>query len=385
MPSAVIPLDRPEVGDAEVRALRRVLDSGWLTQGPEVAAFEEELAEVVGAPVACAVSSGSAALLLALGAVGAGRGAEVVTVSHSFIATADAIRMTGATPVFIDIDPASSNMDPALLGPAISARTVAVVCVHQMGMPADLAAILPIAAEHGVAVIEDAACAVGSEILWGDRWEPIGRPHGMAACFSFHPRKLVTTGDGGMVTTGDAGFDRQVRGARAHGMSVAAHARHEADKVTFETYDRPGFNFRLTDLQAAVGRVQLGRLAGSVQRRRVLAGRYHRLLAEIPTVGVAVEPPWARSNWQSYGVRLAEGLDQRTVMQGLLDRGVASRRAVMCAHRERAYPPGSWRAGSELSHSEAAQDRGVLLPLYPQMSHADQDLVVEALGAVCSR
>ena len=175
--------------------------SGWVTQGPEVAAFEREFAEYVGAPHACAVSNCTTALHLALLAVGVGAGDEVITVSHSFIATANAIRYCGATPVFVDIEPGTLNMDPALIEPAITERTKAILCVHQLGMPCDLARIVEIGRRRGIPVIEDAACAIGSEILWNGRWEKIGKPHGDIACFSFHPRKVITTGDGGMLTT----------------------------------------------------------------------------------------------------------------------------------------------------------------------------------------
>jgi perosamine synthetase len=380
----MIPLTRPDVGEPELEAVQRVLSSRWLTQGPEVAAFEHEFAAFVSAPYACAVSNGSAALMLALRAVGAAPGREVVTVSHSFIATTDAIRMTGATPVFVDIEPATFNMDPELIEATLSPQTAAILCVHQSGMPCDLDATLTIAEQHDVPVVEDAACAAGSEILWRDRWERIGRPHGAVACFSFHPRKLLTTGDGGMVTTADPEIDGRVRRQRVHGMNVAAHERHESPTVSFETYSEPGFNHRLTDLQAAIGRVQIDRLPAAVTRRQELAARYAELLYDVPAVRPPVEPGWARSNWQSYCVRLADGLDQRTVMQRLLDLGVASRRGVMCAHREPAYPPGTWRCGSpSLAHSEAAQDQGVILPLYPQLTDEQQDCVVRALGRAC--
>jgi len=375
----VIPLSSPDVGAAELDAVRRVLATGWLTQGPEVHAFEAEFARYVGAPFACAVANGSAALMLALQAVGSRPGSEVVTVSHSFIATADAIRMTGAMPVFVDVDPATKNLDASLLEAALSPRTAAILCVHQMGMPADLGAILEIATPRGVPVVEDAACAAGSEILWRGGWERIGRPHGTVACFSFHPRKLLTTGDGGMVTTADAEVDERIRRWRVHGMSVAAHERHGASTVSFESYDDPGFNFRLTDIQAAIGRVQLGRLPAAVTRRRELAARYHRLLSAVPTVAIPTEPEWARSNWQSYAVQLAEDLDQRQVMQRMLDLGVASRRGVMCVHREAAYPQGTWRSSGPLGQSERAQDRGVILPLSAQMTEPEQDVVVGAL------
>ena len=390
IPSAQqIAVARPVLGDAEVAAVRRVIESGWITQGPEAAAFEREFAAVVGAPHACSVSSGTTALHCALLAAGIGAGDEVITVSHSFIATANAIRYVGAAPVFVDIEAHGGNIDVDLAAAAIGPRSRAILAVHQTGMPCDLARLLPLARAHGLLLIEDAACAAGSEILWQGRWTSIGAPIGDAACFSFHPRKVLTTGDGGMVTTARADWDARIRSLRHHGMNVSAHARHSADQVIFEQYDEPGYNFRLTDLQAAIGRVQLMRLQDMVARRRALAARYASALAGHPRLGTPSEPAWARSNWQSYGVRLDESLDQRAVMQQLLDRGIATRRGVMCAHREPAWrQPGAWRCvgdpATALRRSEAAQDHTVLLPLSPQMSDAQQDYVIAMLGE-CTR
>jgi len=374
-----IPIARPLVGEAEADAARRVILSGWLTQGAEVAAFEAEFAAAVGAPHACAVSSCTTALHLALLAAGVGAGDEVVVPSHSFIASANAIRYCGATPVFADIDAGGFNLDPAQVAAAIGPRTRAILCVHQIGMPCDLPALAALAKDRGVALIEDAACATGSEILWQGGWQPIGRPHGDVACFSFHPRKLLTTGEGGMLTTARADWDAAFRRWRQHAMSVPDTARHASSEVVFESYDEVGFNYRMTDIQAAVGREQLKRLPAIVARRRALASRYRTLLAGIAGVAAPVEPNWARSNWQSYCIRVP-GRDQRAVMQAMLDRGIATRRAVMCAHREPAYAA----AGATLPESERAQDQGILLPLYVQMTEAEQDRVVAGLRAVLS-
>jgi dTDP-4-amino-4,6-dideoxygalactose transaminase len=228
-------------------------------------------------------------------------------------------------------------------------------------------------------VIEDAACAVGSEILWEGRWERVGRPLADIACFSFHPRKLLSTGDGGMLTTRNQKLDATFRLLRQHGMTVSDAARHSSSQVVFEEYAVPAYNYRMTDIQAAIGRVQLSRLSTIVERRRALVAVYSDRLRGIPNVIPAVESPWARSNWQSYTVRVEPPLEQRRVMQRMLDDGVSTRRGVMNAHREPAYPAGSWRAPGPLTRSERAQDTVIILPLYHQMTDEEQQRVVAAL------
>jgi dTDP-4-amino-4,6-dideoxygalactose transaminase len=381
---SLIPVARPWMDEREVEAARRAILSGWVSQGPEVAIFEQEFADAVGAPHACAVSNCTAALHVALVALGVGRGDEVITVSHSFIATANAIRYCGATPVFVDIDLDTFNIDPAAIEGAVSDRTRAILCVHQLGMPCDLEAVLSIAAARRLPVVEDAACAAGSEFQRGGEWDTIGRPHGDVACFSFHPRKLLSTGDGGMLTTASPELDAKFRLLRHHGMSVPDTVRHASSTVIAESYPVVGYNYRLTDIQAAVGREQLKRLPAMVERRRGLAARYHHRLRELPGVVVPREPDWARSNWQSYAIRLLPPLDQRRVMQRMLDDGVATRRGAMNAHREASYPEGSWRPSpAGLGNSERAYDSTVVLPLYHQMTDQDHDRVVAALENAC--
>ena len=380
--STVIPVARPWMDEQEADAARRAILSGWVTQGPEVAAFEREFAEAIGAPHACAVSSCTTALHVALAALGVGADDEVITVSHSFIATSNAIRYCGATPVFVDIDPATFNIDPALVEAAVTPRTKAILAVHQLGMPCDLASLASIAARRRVPLVEDAACAIGSELEWQGEWQRIGRPHGTVACFSFHPRKLLSTGDGGMLTTSDAQLDRSFRLLRQHGMSVPDAVRHASNTVIFESYPIVGYNYRLTDIQAAIGREQLKRLPAIVSRRRELAARYHEALHSIDGVIVPREPRWARTNWQSYAIRVGAGINQQVLMQRMLDAGISTRRGAMNVHREAAYPPGTWRAGSGLGQSEDAQETAVVLPLYHQLTEEDQDRVIATLASV---
>ena len=401
IPPKAIPITRPLFDQREVDAASRPILSGWVTQGPEVAAFEKEFAASVGAAHACAVSNCTTALHLALLACGVKAGDEVITVSHSFIATANAVRYTGAVPVFADIEPATFNIDPRIVERLITPRTRAVMCVHQVGMPCDLAALVDLTRRRGIFLIEDAACAIGSEMRWKRdgrfEWEKIGKPHGDVACFSFHPRKVISTGDGGMLTTSRPDWDQKFRLLRQHCMNVPDTVRHGSAQVIFESYPELGFNYRMTDIQAAVGREQLKRLPEIILRRREIAARYGALLNTIPGLVLPIEPEWARSNWQSYCVRLPDGLDQRAVMQALLDRGVASRRGVMCAHREPAYQKEPWSCGSEagrcgcgpagcrrLLESERATDRCVILPLYPQMTVEEQSRVAQCLSEACS-
>jgi dTDP-4-amino-4,6-dideoxygalactose transaminase len=375
---SMIPIAKPTLGEDEAAAAREAILSGWVTQGPQVAAFEEEFARYVGAPHACAVSSCTTALHLALHALGVGPGDEVVTVSHSFIATANAIRYCGARPVFVDIDPQTYNIDPGLLAAAIAPRTRAILPVHQMGLPCDLAAILKIAERHRLPVIEDAACAIGSEIRISGAWEKIGKPHATVACFSFHPRKVITTGDGGMLTTRDPELDRKFRLLRQHAMSVSDQVRHTAKSVVFESYPVVGFNYRMTDIQAAIGRQQLRRLPGILRRRQELAARYAQALDTIPGLEPPIVPDFARSNFQSYAVRVTPDypVSRGELMAVLLSEGISTRRGIMNAHQERAYADSPRCA---LPTSEAARDSVILVPLYNEMTEVEQNQVIEAL------
>ena len=394
----IIPVARPWLDEREAEAAKRPIMSGWVTQGPEVAAFENEFAKYVGAKHACAVSSCTTALHLALLAVGVKPRDEVITVSHSFIATANSVVYCGAKPVFVDIQPDTFNIDPDRIENVITPSTCAILCVHQMGMPCDMAAITDLAQKKSLPVVEDAACAIGSEILWNGNWEKIGKPQGDIACFSFHPRKVITTGDGGMITTDNGEWDNLFRLLRVHGMSMDSSARHRSGSVAFESYPNLGFNYRMTDIQAAIGREQLKRLPEIVAQRRKLGDRYRKLLADIPGVTTPSEPSWARSNWQSYCVRLPEGCDQVKAMQQMLEAGVSTRRGIMCSHREPAYANEQpWSCGNgpgncicqpgkckNLPESETAQDHSILLPLYHQMTEEEQDRVVEALRQACN-
>jgi dTDP-4-amino-4,6-dideoxygalactose transaminase len=240
-------------------------------------------------------------------------------------------------------------------------------------------AIMEIANRRGLPVVEDAACAIGSELRTAGQWQKIGRPHGLIACFSFHPRKVLTTGDGGMLTTADAELDAKFRLLRQHSMSVSDRTRHTANTVIFEEYPELGFNYRMTDIQAAVGRVQLKRLPELLERRRQLAEAYGRAIAGIPGLEAPFVPEYARTNFQSYAVRVTGDypISRDELMQRLLDAGVSTRRGIMNAHQEPAY---SYMTGQDLPRSEEARDSIVLLPLHHALSVEDQAYIIEQLA-----
>lgn len=378
IPARCIPIARPSVGSEEEAAVLAVLRSGWLSQGPRVAEFEERFAAYVGARHAVAVSSCTTALHLALHALGVSAGDEVVCPSLSFIATANSIAYTGAKPVFVDIDRATCNLDPDRLEAAITPRTRAILTVHQIGLPSALTEILGIGRCLGLPVVEDAACAIGSEY----QGSLIGAPHAVMACFSFHPRKILTTGEGGMITVSDEKLAARLRRLRQHAMSVSDLARHGTQQVVIEGYPEIGYNYRMTDLQAAIGLTQLRRLPDFLERRRFLAQRYTGALSELGWLLPPHTPPECRHNFQSYMIRLASGapVSRDRLMQALLDRGISSRRGVMPIHREPPYRDLRWDRC--LTETNAAADETMILPLYHDMTEEEQDYVVESIQEI---
>ncbi|MBN1353761.1 MAG: DegT/DnrJ/EryC1/StrS family aminotransferase [Candidatus Omnitrophica bacterium] len=381
----MISIAKPCLGNEEIRAARKVILSGWVSQGPRVKEFENRFLSYTGSKYACAVSSCTAGLHLALLAVGVRPGDRVVTVSHSFIATANSIRHTGAEPVFVDIDPETFNISPACLEMCLNknrSRVAAILVVHQMGMPCDLGNILRLARRFKLPVIEDAACAIGSEVSvnGGKTWERIGKPHGDIACFSFHPRKVITTGDGGMLTANNNNYDKKFRLLRHQGMSISDRDRHCSKKVIFEKYPATGYNYRMTDIQAAIGIEQLKKIKRIVKKRRQIARLYGSELKGVKWLKLPVEPFYCRSNWQSYPVRILKKnapLERNRLMQRLLDAGISTRRGIMNAHQEKAYA----LSGTDvrLKNSELARDEVMLLPIFYDMRESQVKKVAKEI------
>ena len=343
-----IPIARPFFGAEEEAAAAEVLRSRWVGQGPKVAEFERAFAEYVGAPHAVATSSCTTALHMTLAALGIGDGHEVICPSLSFIATANSIVHAGAKPVFAEVDQRTFNLMPGKL--PIGPRTKAILLVHQIGLPANLEEFEKIARAHKLHLIEDAACAVGATY----RGTRIGKPVGVAACFSFHPRKIISTGEGGMITTADADLADRLRSLRNHG----------------DPYDRIGWNYRMTDLQAAIGIVQLGRLDSMLARRRSLAARYSESLAKVADVPVV--PSDREHAFQSYVIRVR---DRGRIMAQLEAAGIQTRIGLMAAHLQPLY------RGVSLPVSERLAAELLALPLYHELAEADQDRVIRSACA----
>lgn len=368
-----IPVMIPWLGEEEARAASEAVLSGWVAQGPRVAAFEQAFAERVGAEHGVAVSSCTTALHLSLVALGLGPADEVVVPSLSFIATANAVRYVGAEPVFADVDLATGNLTVATVDAVRTARTRAVLAVHQGGAPADVHALRAACADWDLPLVEDAACAIGSSV----GGKPVG--HGaLIAAWSFHPRKLVTTGEGGMITTDDAEWAARLRRLREHGMSASAAERHASNKPVLESYLEVGYNYRMTDVQAAIGLVQLGRLEAMIARRRELAARYDTLLHDVPGLTPVRDPAHGQSNFQSYWVLLDEDfpVGRDDLLAALAAAGISARRGIMAAHLEPAYAD---HPRAPLPVTERITHDSLILPLFHTMTEAQQDRVVAAL------
>lgn len=368
---------QPWLGEDEIEAVAAVLRSGWVAQGPQVAAFERAFAAAQEAPYAVAVSSCTTALHLALVVAGVGPGDDVVVPSFSFVATANAVVHAGARPLFADVDPATGNVTRETVAAAVTPATAAVIAVDQGGVPVDLPDVRSFCDPRSITVVEDAACAAGSR----RHGRPVGADAEIAA-WSFHPRKLLTTGEGGMVTTSRPDWADRVRRLREHAMSQSAAERHASVLAPPEEYLEPAFNYRMTDLQAAVGLVQLGRLPEMVARRRQLAENYAKAVAELPGLRMVADPAWGTGNFQSCWIEVEPSfpVDREGLMARLAAADISARRGIMASHRQPAYRDRD-TGHADLSVTERLTDRTLILPLFHELGDSDQDRVVEVLRA----
>lgn len=373
----MIPIAKPYLTAEEAQAAYDTILTGWITQGPRVAEFEEKFAQYTGAKYAVALSNCTTALHLSMIVAGVGAGDEVICPTMSYIATANSIKYVGAKPVFAEVNPVTYNLDVNDVEKRITPKTKAILLVHQIGMPGDIDAFAALAKKHNLVLIEDAACAAGSSYKGGK----IGS-HSSLVCFSLHPRKVISTGDGGFVTTDNEEYYNRLKLLRQHGMSVNDRVRHEANKVIFEDHLEVGYNYRMTDIQAAVGIHQLAKLDWIVEERRKIARQYQEALSDIEFIRVPKEEDGYFSNFQSFSVYLHKDcpVSRNDLMQKMLDEGIATRRGIMTAHRETAYKEEC--KGLSLPVSEDAADNSIILPLYIPMDQKDIDKVISTFRKI---
>lgn len=367
-----VPLAKPYLDKEDAQNAYDTILTGWVTQGPRVHEFEEKFAQYVGSKYAVALSNCTTALHLAMIVAGVTADDEVICPSMSYVATANSIRYVGAKVVFAEVNPITYNIDINDVRKKITSKTKAILIVHQIGMPADIDAFKDLCKEKNLILIEDAACAAGSSY----KGKKIGS-HSDLVCFSFHPRKVITTGDGGMITTNNEAYRERIKLLRQHAMSVNDRIRHESNKIIFEDHIELGYNYRMTDIQASVGIKQLEKLDKIIEERRKVAYQYHEAFKDIECIRLPIEESGYFSNYQSYSIYLKPEckINRNELMQALLDVGIATRRGITTAHRETAYK--TYQTSYNLPISEDASDRSIVIPLFYPMSIDEIDYVIE--------
>ena len=374
MRDTFLPFSRPSITDADVAAVADVMRSGWLTTGRECQEFESEFARATGCPGAVALASATAGMHLALSALGVGPGDEVITPSMTWVSTPNLVKLAGAEPVWVDVDPGTLMTTADRVEPLITPRTRAIIPVHYAGAPADMDPLRALAASRGIPLLEDAAHAAGTVYR--------GRPVGAVGTtiFSFHPIKNITTGEGGMLCSDDDGFLARVRRLKFHGLGVDAFDRETQGRRPQAQVVEPGYKYNLTDMAAALGRTQLARMDGMNAARRALAALYAERFAEIPEILPLAIPGWPHVHaWHLYVVRLDKpGLTRDAFMERLKRRNIGTGIHFLAAHTH-AYYRGLGAGKAELPATEWNSERILSLPLFPDMMPEDVDDVIAAI------
>lgn len=388
----MIPITKPYLDIKEEKLVAEVLRSGWLTQGPKVMEFENKVVEYVNAKYAIAVTSCTTALFLALKTLNIRSGDEVIVPSYSFIATANAVVHAGATPVFADIDRQTYNISvlsikkiiesgyrldsskKTLINKVTHNKLRVIMPVHQVGLPAEMDSIIELADKYRLYVIEDAACAIGSEY----KGKKIGG-HSHMACFSFHPRKVITTGEGGMITTNSKEYAEKLRTLRQHCMTVSDLNRHQSNNVVFESYPEVGYNFRMSDIQAAIGISQMYKIEEIIKKRIAIVAIYNKAFAGHPYLEIPYVPEGCGHNYQSYLLKVKKNspISREKIMSRLSNKGIAARRGIMAIHKEQAYQ--SVKNIIDLPVTEECAQTAFIIPLYPQMTEDEIEYVISEI------
>ena len=379
-----IPFARPDTGEEEIDAVARALRSGWLSTGPETRAFETEFADFLGGGLhAIAVNSATAALHLALEAIGIGPGDEVIAPTLTFTATVEVARYLGADAVLVDVDPITLNMDPAKIEAAITPRTKAILPVHYSGLACDMDAIFAIAQRHKLQVVEDAAHALPATY----RGQTIGQLGSAATAFSFYANKTMTTAEGGMIVTRDAELAARMRVMRLHGISRDVFDRFQSTTPGwYYEIIAPGFKYNMPDISGALGRVQLRRLPGFLERRQQMAARYLQELRDLPLILPADAPAGETHAWHMFVIRLSDAarLTRDQVIQALSDAGIGTSVHYLPLHRQPYWRDRYGLQNEQFPVADDAYERMISIPLYTAMSDDEQGRVITALHAILS-
>jgi len=375
-----IPILKPWLEEEEIKAVVEVIQSGWISQGPQVANFEQAVAKYVGAKYGVATNACTSALHLSLRLSGIKQGDEVICPSFTCMATTNSIHHTGALPVFADIDPKTYNLDPEAMANAITLRTRAILLVHQIGLPADRDRFISLVEKYHLSLIEDAACTFGATYK-GQRIGGLGSP----TCFSFHPRKMITTGEGGMIMTNDAQLAEKARMLRSTGASTSDLERHKAKGILVPEYTDTGYNYRLTDIQAAIGLVQLSKIDAMLKQRATQAKYYDESLSQLEEITTPYVPEYATHAYSSYLVRLTPKSRVRRdeLLKKMSETGISCRIGIQPLHWE-PYYQGRYGKICLPVTEEVAQD-SMFLPIYPGLAAEEQNTVVNTLKKILAK